>query len=76
MSHSLPRTVHWRGLDEWEICAQDPELATRHEGEARYPACFRNSSEIRLPEAHTDPDRPAGRNRRSYLYAVLDGKPS
>ena len=48
------------GPDEWEICVQAPDLATWHEGEAWYPVCFRDSSEIRLPEAQPDLDRPAG----------------
>jgi len=39
---------------------QAPELATWHEGEAWYPVCFRDASEIRLPEAQADLDRPAG----------------
>ena len=38
---------------------QAPELATWHEGDARYPTCFQDSSEVRLPEAQPDPDRPA-----------------
>jgi hypothetical protein len=48
------------GPDEWEICVQAPELAIQHEGEAWYPVCFRDSSEIRLPEAQADLERPAG----------------
>jgi len=48
------------GPDEWEICVQTPELATWHEGEAWYPTCFRDSSEICLPEAQAGLDRPAG----------------
>jgi hypothetical protein len=48
------------GLDEWEICVQAPELATWHEGEAWYPVCFRDSSEIRLHEAQADLGWPAG----------------
>ena len=48
------------GPDEWEICMQAPELATWHEGEDWYPTCFRDSSEIRLPEAQADLDRSAG----------------
>ena len=47
------------GPDEWEICVQAPELATWHEGEAWYPVCFRDSSEIRLPHAQADRERPA-----------------
>jgi hypothetical protein len=39
------------GPDEWGICVQAPELAIQHEGETWYPTCFRDSSEIRLPEA-------------------------
>jgi hypothetical protein len=57
----LPGWVAARcGPDEWEICVQAPELATWHEGEAWYPVCFRDASEIRLPEAQADLDRPAG----------------
>ena len=57
----LPGWVAARcGPDEWEICVQAPELATWHEGEAWYPVCFRDASEIRLPEAHADLERPAG----------------
>jgi hypothetical protein len=48
------------GPDEWEICVQAPELATWHDGEDWYPTCFRDSSEIRLPEAEADLDRPPG----------------
>ena len=48
------------GPDEWEICVQAPELATWHEGEAWYPVCFRDSSEIRLPQAQADREPPAG----------------
>lgn len=48
------------GPDEWEICVQAPDLATWHQGEAWYPVCFRDSSEIRLPEAQADLERPAG----------------
>jgi hypothetical protein len=48
------------GADEWEICVQAPELATWHDGEDWYPPCLRDSSEIRLPEAQADLDRPAG----------------
>jgi hypothetical protein len=47
------------GPDEWEICVQAPELATWHEDEAWYPACFRDSSEIRLPEAQAVLEPPA-----------------
>ena len=39
---------------------QAPELATWHDGEAWYPTCFRDSSEIRLPEAQAGLDRAAG----------------
>ena len=48
------------GPDEWEICVQAPELATWHDGEDWYPTCFRDSSEIRLPEAQADLECPAG----------------
>jgi len=48
------------GLDEWEVCVQAPELATQHDGEDWYPTCFRDSSEIRLPEAQADLDWLAG----------------
>ncbi len=47
------------GPDEWEICVQAPELATWHEDEAWYPVCFRDSSEIRLPEAQAVLEPPA-----------------
>ncbi len=58
----LPGWVAARcGPDEWEICVQVPELATWHDGEAWYPVCFRDSSEIRLLQAQPDLDRPAGR---------------
>ena len=57
----LPGWVAARcGPDEWEICVQAPELATWHEGEAWYPVCFRDASEIRQPEAQADLDRRAG----------------
>jgi hypothetical protein len=46
------------GPDEWEICVQAPELVIEHEGEDWYPTCFRDSSEIRLPEAQADLARP------------------
>jgi hypothetical protein len=49
----------WRP-DEREICVQAPGLATWHDGEDWYPACFRDSSEIRLPEAEADLDWPPG----------------
>ena len=42
------------GPDEWEICVQTPELAAEHEGEAVYPVCFRDSSELRYPEAELE----------------------
>ena len=48
------------GPDEWEICVQAPELATQHEGEDWYPTCFRDSSEIRLPEAQANLERSVG----------------
>jgi hypothetical protein len=48
------------GPGEWEICVRAPELATWHEGEAWYPVCFRDSSEIRLPEAQAALEPPAG----------------
>lgn len=48
------------GPDEWQICVQTPELATQHDGETWYPSCFRDSSEIRLPDAQADLDRPGG----------------
>ena len=48
------------GPDEWEIFVQAPALATWHEGEAWYPVCFRDASEIRLAEAQADLDRRAG----------------
>ena len=47
------------GADEWEVGVQTPELATLHDGEDWYPTCFRDSSEIRLPEAQTDLEWPA-----------------
>ncbi len=39
---------------------QTPELATWREGEAWYRTCFRDSSEICLPEAQAGLDRAAG----------------
>ena len=48
------------GPDEWEICVQAPELATWHEGEAWYPVCFRDSSEIRLPQRTGGLEPPTG----------------
>ena len=45
---------------EFLTCVQAPELATWHDGEDWYPTCFRDSSEIRLPEAEADLDRPPG----------------
>ena len=57
----LPGWVAARcGPDEWEICVHTPELATEHQGETGFPACFRDSSEIRQPEAQPDLDRPPG----------------
>jgi hypothetical protein len=47
------------GPDEWEICVQAPELVTWHDGEDWYLTCFRDCSELRLPEAQADLDRPA-----------------
>ena len=47
------------GPDEWEICVQAPPLAIQHEGEAWYPVCFRDSSEIRLTGVQADLERPA-----------------
>jgi hypothetical protein len=39
------------GPDEWQICVQSPELAIPDEaGEATYPLCFRDSSELRPSE--------------------------
>jgi hypothetical protein len=58
---SLPGWVAARcGPDEREIYVQAPELATWHDGEAWYPVCFRDASEIRLHEPQADLDRPAG----------------
>jgi hypothetical protein len=48
------------GSDEWQICVQDPELVSWHDGEAWYPVCFRDTSESRLPEAQADLERPEG----------------
>jgi len=48
------------GPDEWEICVQTPDLATWHDGEAWYPVCFRDASEIRTPQAQADVGRPGG----------------
>jgi hypothetical protein len=48
------------GPDEWEICVQAPELAMEHEGETVYPVCFRDSSELRAPEAKLGPEPEAG----------------
>ena len=47
------------GPDEWEICVQAPELASQHEGETVYPVCFRESSELRYPEAEAEAEREA-----------------
>ena len=43
------------GPGEREICVQAPELAMEHQGETVYPVCFRDSSELRLPEAGLEP---------------------
>ncbi len=46
------------GLDEWEICVQDPELAMQYQGETVYPVCFRDSSTTagsRIPCAASPP---------------------
>jgi hypothetical protein len=48
------------GPDEWQICVLAPELATEREGETWYPVCFRDASEIRLPDAQVDLDQRAG----------------
>jgi hypothetical protein len=40
--------------DEWVICVQAPELAVEDQGEATYPVCFRDSSELRPPEAEPE----------------------
>jgi hypothetical protein len=43
------------GPDEWQICVQAPELAIEdQDGEATYPLCFRDSSELRPPEAEPE----------------------
>jgi len=42
------------GPDEWEICVQAPELGMQHEGETVYPVCFRDSSELHVPEAEPE----------------------
>jgi hypothetical protein len=43
------------GPNEWEICVQAPQLAIPDEdGEASYPVCFRDASELR-PQA-TEPE--------------------
>ena len=39
------------GPDEWVICVQAPELAVEDQGEATYPVCFRDASELRPPAA-------------------------
>ena len=39
---------------------QAPELATWYGGEAWYPVCFRDATEIRLPETQADLEPPAG----------------
>ena len=39
------------GPDEWQICVQAPELAVPDaDGEATYPLCFREASELAEPE--------------------------
>jgi hypothetical protein len=58
------RVVSQCGPDEWEIVVQAPELARLEDGtlapegtppdEASYPVCFRDASEIRVPE--TEPE--------------------
>lgn len=48
------------GPDEWQICVEVPELATWDEGEAWYPVCFRDASEIRPPEAQAGREPPGG----------------
>jgi hypothetical protein len=52
------------GRSVWLIQVQlelddSPVLAIQHEGEHWYPACFRDSSKIRLPGAPADLERPA-----------------
>ncbi len=43
------------GPGEWEICVQAPELAIPDaEGEANYPVCFRDASELRPQPAEPE----------------------
>ena len=45
------RVVQQCGPGEWQICVQTPELAIPDaDGEATYPLCFRDSSELRPAE--------------------------
>jgi hypothetical protein len=39
------------GGNEWEVCVLADELAMEHQGETVFPTCFRDSSELRVPEA-------------------------
>ena len=50
------------GPGEWEICVQAPELAAEDDGEITYPLCFRDRSELRVPEAEAEaePEAEAG----------------
>jgi hypothetical protein len=48
----LPGTILEQcGPDEWDVRVDAPELAAEEDGEVWYPACFRDSSEIRAREA-------------------------
>lgn len=42
------------GPDEWQVCVQAPELGVQDQGQTVYPVCFRDSSEIRRPEAEPE----------------------
>ena len=71
----LPGWVVARGgPDEWEICVQAPELAIQHEGEAWYPTCFRDSSEI-PPARSTGGPGPACRARTGGAMSTMRGGP-
>ena len=41
-------------IEDPQICVQAPDLAMEHEGETVYPACFRDSSGLRAPEAELE----------------------
>jgi hypothetical protein len=67
------------GPDEWEICVQAPELATWHDSEARYPACFRDPARSACPEHRPTwnglPDPNWSRNERHLEQARPRARP-